>query len=223
MSNKTQPKKQASEYEREKKQASAEVKPITFSGEASNLWKGILKSTSNDLIGGSLGSISEQILGPSTGGQQLHEGQAVSLKKSTEASEKQEKKPAVTAEHMEYFRGVNNVDRIGETRTEQQVRSAVDQIRMEIQKLMKTSRLVERTVKDATADQTPIKPGKYHLNFFEFVLGVIKDATRKLEDTVSYGAVFQSKKQQSKYWNSVKSNGTSFQLSGERTVSTQTG
>ena len=211
MSTKTQNKKQASEYEREKKQSAGEVKPLTATGELNSLWKGLLKSGSQDIIGGSLSTFSEQMLGLP-----LSEGQAVSLKQKqqVEIFEKQEKKPVRT---------VNNADRIGETATERQVRQSVDQIRMEIQKLMKTSKLVERTVKDATADQAPIKPGKYHINFFEFVLSVIKDATRKLEDTVSYGAVFQSKKQQSKYWSSYKKSGTSFGLSGERTVATQTG
>ena len=220
MSTKTQNKKQASEYEREKKQSAGEVKPLTATGELNSLWKGLLKSGSQDIIGGSLSTFSEQMLGLP-----LSEGQAVSLKQKqqVEIFEKQEKKPVIKYEHMEYFRTVNNADRIGETATERQVRQSVDQIRMEIQKLMKTSKLVERTVKDATADQAPIKPGKYHINFFEFVLSVIKDATRKLEDTVSYGAVFQSKKQQSKYWSSYKKSGTSFGLSGERTVATQTG
>ncbi len=223
MNTKVQNKKTASEYEREKKQGAPEVKPMTFKGEWDNLWKGVLKSGTQDIVEASASTFTEQVFAPILG-ITLEEGQATSLKqKRVEKVEKQENKPAVTSEHMEYFRTVNNADRIGETRTEQQMRSAVDQIRMEIQKLMKTSRLVEQTVKDATADQAPIRPGKYHINFFEFVLSVIKDATAKLEDTVSFGAVFQSKKQQSKYWSKVKTSGTSFQLSGERTVATQTG
>lgn len=169
--NKTQNKKQASEYEREKKQAQAEVTPMTVDGELTNLWKGLLKSTGQDLVGASASSFSEQVFGDILGNQ-LQEGQATSLK--AQKAEKQEKKVAVTSEHIEYFRTVNNADRIGETRTEQQITQAVDQIRMEIQKLMKSSKIVEQTVKDATADKAPIKAGRYHLNFFEFVLGILR-------------------------------------------------
>lgn len=227
MSSKTQNKKQASEFEREKKQVvQTEVKPMTFDDEVKQLWKNMMKTASHDLVGGTVGTFSEQIMGYGGTSGQLAEGQAVSLKqqpKHAEAASYMEKKPATSSEHMEYFRTVNNADKVSENRTEQQMTQAVEQIRIEIQKLIKTSKLVERTVKDATADKAPIKPGKYHISFFEFVLGTLREATKKLEDTASFGAVFQSKKQQSKYWKSYKKHGTSFGLSGERTVATQTG
>lgn len=199
----------------------AVVEHTTITNEAASIWKALLKSGKNDLIGGVGESVSTQVLGGGT----LQEGQAVSLKQKQPQAEKVEKheKQAVSSEFAEYKREVINADRISDRQTEQQVVQAVDQIRMEIQKLVKTSKLVERTVKDATADQAPVRAGKYHVHFFEFVLGILRDATRKLEDTVSYGAVFQSKKQQSKYWNSYKKSGTSFGLSGERTVATQVG
>lgn len=215
-------KKQIAEESVEAKPRSRYIEPTTVNDEVKDLWKGMIGTVKSDLIGATGSSITEQLFGFGTSEEnQLAEGQAVSLTQ-TKVREQQDKLQ-VTSEHMEYFRSVNNADRIGETRTEMQVRQAVDQIRMEIQKLIKTSKLVERTVKDATADQAPVKPGRYHLNFFEFVLGIIKDATRKLEDTVSYGAVFSSKKQQSKYWSSYKKQGTTFGLSGERTTATQTG
>jgi hypothetical protein len=218
--NKTQNKKTASEYEREKKHSQGEVTPMTVSGELRGLWKGILKSTNEQVLAPIPTTFSEQLVVNTLFGAQLQEGQKVSLKQ--QQAEKHENK-AVASEHIEYFRTVNNADRIGETRTEQQIVSAVEQIRMEIQKLMKSSKIVEQTVKDATADKAPIKPGRYHLNFFEFVLSVLREATKKLDDTAAFGAVFTSKKQQSKYWNSYKKQGTTFGLSGERTVATQTG
>ena len=196
--------------------------PTTFRGETKKLWEDMLKNTSRDVVGGSLTSVSEQLLGSSGSSEnQLVEGEEFILqaKKNQEALEK----PQITAEFMEYKRTVVNVERSGETKTEMEVKRAVEEIRAEIKKLTQTSKLVERTVKDATADQAPVRPGKYHLSFFEFVLGVIRDATRKLEDTVHFGAVFTSKKQQSRYWNSYKKHGTMFGLSGERTTATQTG
>ncbi len=215
-------KKQISEESIEAKPRNRYIEPATVNDEFKDLGKGIINSAWNDLLGTSPTSISEQLFGFGSENQ-LAEGQAVSLTQQRVEQVEKKEKIQVTSEHMEYFRTVNNADRIGETRTEAQVRQAVEQIRMEIKKLMQTSKLVERTVKDATADQAPVRPGKYHINFFEFVLGVIKDATRKLEDTVSYGAVFTSKKQQSKYWSKYQKHGTTFGLSGERTTATQTG
>ncbi len=202
-----------------------EAKPMSLTGSLKSILTGTFESGWKDALKPAGGIVTEQIIDPIYGSEFLKKGEEVSLKKKKEAEKHEEKaeKPKVTSEFMEYKREVINAERVGETRTEMQMRQSVDEIRMEIQKLIKTSKVVEQTVKDATADKSPVKPGKYHINFFEFVLSVLRDATRKLEDTASYGSVFTSKKQQSKYWGSYQKHGTSFGLSGERTVATQTG
>ncbi len=194
--------------------------PNTVSDELKNLAKGAVDSTWRDLLAGSGTAISEQILGFGASENELVEGQEISLKQQVEGGRD---KIQTSIEHLEYFRTVQNADRIGETRTETQIKQAVEEIRLEIKKLIATSKLVERTVKDATAEKAPVKPGKYHVTFFEFVLSVVRDATRKLEDSVSFGAVFTNKKQQRQYWSMYKKKGTTFGLSGERVVATQTG
>ena len=197
--------------------------PTTFHGETKKLWNDMLKNTGRDIVGGSLSSASEQLLGFSESREnQLVEGEEFVLE-TEKIQEESGEKSQITAEFMEHKRTVINAEKSGETKTEVEVKRAVEEIRGEIRKLAQASKLVERTVKDATADQAPVRPGKYHISFFEFVLGVIRDATRKLEDTVHFGAVFTSKKQQSKYWNTYKKHGTQFGLSGERTTATQTG
>ncbi len=207
----------------ESKPLSHSSEPATLKGEAKKLADEAMKQTWDQLFAGSLSTASEQLLGFDTGGD-LHEGQEVSLKKQAHHAETAlETAKAVTSEHMEYFREINNSENIGERRTEHEMRQAVDEIRMEIKRLMSTSKLVEQSVKDASADKTPVKPGKYHLNFFQFVLSVIREATQKLEDSVTFGSVLSGKKQQSKYWNSYKQHGTSFGLSSERSTATQTG
>lgn len=220
MGSKPQTKRHSGEQSVEAKPRVQYTEPTTVNDQLSELGRGIVKSTWDDLLKASGGTFSEQLWGSAESGN-LQEGQAISLKKK--AQEKKEEKTITTSEHMEYFRSVNNADRIPETRMESEMRNSVDQIRMEIKKLIQTSKIVEKTVKDATADKAPVKPGKYHISFFEFVLSVVRDATRKLEDSASYGAIFTSKKQQSKYWSSYKKQGTTFGLSGERTVATQTG
>ncbi len=222
MSTKTKNKKHIWEESVEAKPHNT-IEPTTFKGELKNLASGLGDNLWKDLLVGSAKTTPELLFG---GGEDLQEGQAVSLSKKHDQAPAQqnEEKPQVSMEHMNYFRStVENADGTGETHMEMQIKRSVDEIRMEIKRLIATSKVVEMTVKDATADKAPIKPGKYHLNFFEFVLSVIRDATRKLEDGAAYGSLFQSKKQQSKYWSSYKTHGTSFGLSGERTTATQTG
>ncbi len=194
---------------------SIESKPLSVSGGMQDMGRGIADSFWKDVLGGSLDSSSKMILGDA----QLQEGQEVSLKKQSE--EKQGK--VVTSEHMQYVRTTVEADRSIEGEFSQTTRQQMDEIRSEIKKLSKTNTLLERTIKDATVDKAPIKPGKYHVAYFSFVLSVLRDATQKIEDAVSFGSVFQSKKQQSKYWNSAKKSGTSFTLSSERSTATQTG
>ncbi len=220
MGSKAQTKRQSGEQSAEIKSRINYSEPTTVNDQIRELGKGIVKSTWDDLLGASGSAVSEQLWGFGNSGN-LQEGQEVNLKKKPQ--EKKEEKATMTSEHMEYFRSVNNADSMPETRVENEIRNSVDQIRMEIKKLVQTSKIVEKTVKDATADKAPVRPGKYHISFFEFVLSVVRDATRKLEDSASYGAIFTSKKQQSKYWSSFKKQGTTFGLSGERTVATQTG
>lgn len=190
---------------------------LGVSSEFKNIGKGILKSTKSDVIDGFSKSLWEQMLGVPEKKQEnvLSEGEEIKLSKKEKA--------AASVEFTEYKREAIFGDKKSENGETYIIRQQVEQIRMEIRKLINTSKIVEQTVKDATAEQAPVKPGKYHVSFFEFVLNVIKDATRKLEDSVSFGSVLKNKKQQKQYWSMYKKHGTTFGLSGERTVSTQTG
>lgn len=202
------------------REESIEAKSGGVASEVTAVGKQVSESLWKDFLTQSAKGIPEQLFGLSSAENTLTPGQEVSLKKK-------EEKKAISSEHMEYFREVKSADTIAENRHERQITSQVEQIRMEIKRLVKTSVIVEQTVKGAVADTAPVRPGKYHVSFFEFVLNTIKDATRKLEDSVSFGAIFQGKKRakQSKqqHWTKVKEKGTQFGLSGERTVATQTG
>jgi hypothetical protein len=69
----------------------------------------------------------------------------------------------------------------------------------------------------------PAKPGKYHLNFFEWMLVTIQNARMRIEDSAAWVGVVSGKKNKKDYWNLAKSHGTSFMLSGERVAATQVG
>lgn len=194
-----------------------ESKSGNVTSEFKDLGKQFTDSIWKDFLGKSMQGIPEQIFGASSGEQTLAPGQEVDLK-----SKKEEKK-TVSSEHMQYFRKVESSDIAFQNKENYTISQQVENIRLEIRKLVKTSKIVEQTVKGAVAENAPVKPGKYHVSFFEFVLNIIKDATRQLEDSVSFGAVFKNKKQQKQHWTQSKKLGTQFGLSGERTVATQTG
>ena len=77
---------------------------------------------------------------------------------------------------------------------------------------------------EVTIDQPPAEVGTYHVNFYEWLLSVIKIAREKVEDSsVWLQAINTKKNKKMGYWGMFKKHGTTFGLSHERNVATQTG
>lgn len=108
-------------------------------------------------------------------------------------------------------------------RQEANLEAKIEEIVIELKKLSESSKQLEVEFKDVTVATLPTKPGKYHLNFFEWMLATIQNARMRIEDSATWVGVVSGKKNKKDYWNSVKSHGTSFMLSGERVTATQTG
>lgn len=104
----------------------------------------------------------------------------------------------------------------------QEVKYRVGQIQIELERIAKTSKIIEAQFAQLTIEETP-EVGTYHINFFEWVLSVIQAARTKIEDSGSWMGALASKKGKRSYWAMFKKHGTSFGLSNERGVSTQTG
>ena len=88
---------------------------------------------------------------------------------------------------------------------------------------MNTSQELQAQFKDVSLIEVPEDPGKYHLTFLEWILDTIRKARLKVEDSGAWLEAFYTKKAKRGYWNMFKKHGTTFGLSGERVVSTQTG
>lgn len=100
----------------------------------------------------------------------------------------------------------------------------VEQIMSELQRLVKSSRVLQLEFAEVSVEQNPVKAGEYHLNFLEWMLIVIKNAREKVEDSGAWLATVKGKNgKKGGYWDSFKKHGTSFGLSNERAVATQTG
>lgn len=105
----------------------------------------------------------------------------------------------------------------------QTMQDQLAQIIAELKRLANSSKVLEVEFKEVTIDQRITKPGKYHVTFFQWVLTVIRSARMRVENSGAWLAQFKSKKKQRGYWEMFKKHGTTFGLSNERVVSTQTG
>ena len=133
-----------------------------------------------------------------------------------------EKKVEIEAAY-DYKGEVLHFEQKGAQKENYEIRVKIDEIKIELVKLAKSSKELEITFKNVTLEQQPINPGKYHLNFFEWMLVTIQNTRMRVEDSAAWLGVVSGKKNRKDYWSLSKKHGTSFSLSGERTAATQTG
>lgn len=196
---------------------SVEAKPYgkSVTSSFSDIGNDTLNTLWDSLLGGGKKDIANQIFGGNSS-HDLKPGQAESLKR-------QEKTPVRTEAHMEYFRTIKNADIAPRKQLEASVERRVEEIRMEIKQLLATSKQLEATFKTLQVEQKIVKAGKYHETLFDFIKSLLRSARIRMEEGLSWANTSKSKKQQKQYWNQFKKHGTTFGLSHERTVATQTG
>ncbi len=110
-------------------------------------------------------------------------------------------------------------------REKQEMTRIISDIKVELQRIAAASKLLQKEIAQETTSSTPKAIGKYHVNFFEWLLITLRQARVKIEDGSSWvHAINQKgKKKSGTYWQQFKKQGTSFALSNERNVATQTG
>jgi len=201
-----------------------------------SLGSSIKDSIKDDLGKGIVGDVLEQTLawdkmlgtdvaergnGETSG--DLIQGQEISLNKKKKAEKPaQERRPRIEAGWDYTAEIIHAEKRISQTENKE-LNARVSEIMVELKKLAHSSKELEITFRDITVEQAPVKAGKYHLNFFEWMLSIIRSARMKIEDSANWASLFAAKKGKKEYWSLFKKHGTSFGLSGERTVATQTG
>ncbi|HUD44453.1 MAG TPA: DUF5660 family protein [Patescibacteria group bacterium] len=124
--------------------------------------------------------------------------------------------------YHEQFRSIEANPRARETA---EIRQSIEEIKIELQRLVNSSQVLQAEFGAVSFAQTPSTPGKYHVSFFQWVLTVIKQARMKVEDAGAWQAAIKGKKGKKNFWAraSEKNEGTSFLLHHDRNVSTQTG
>lgn len=187
-----------------------------------------IRGMGRDVIGQILGSYDNydekrpQSQQPKSG--DLTEGQAIDL---STASKTKTQKETLSYQDIEggfdYRREILHGERKIARENTQIIEMKIQEIVVELKRLAKTSKVLEVEFKEITAEQRIVKPGKYHVSFFEWLLTIVKTARIRVEDSGAWLSMFQSKKAKRQYWNMFKKHGTTFGLSNERIVATQTG
>lgn len=191
-----------------------------------NIGQGVLGSFGSDLGLGMLQTSRDQIIGTSEHssefqGGDLAEGQELDL---TAKSKREEKEKYMDVDPgIDYRREILHAEKKIAQEDQQQLNSKIEQIIVELKRLASSSKILEVQFRQVTVEQRIVHPGKYHVSFFEWVLAIVKTARIRVEDSGSWMALFKSKKAQRQYWNMFKKHGTTFGLSNERVVATQTG
>lgn len=190
---------------------------------------GVVQSLANDFVKAGMSDWWKQVLGTGEFGSNGHqegdlaEGQELNLSTHNKQPHAERRVSADVAPAIDYRREILDGEKRVVQKENYQIQSQVEQIVIELKRIAASSRELQITFKEVVAEQRVTKPGKYHVNFFEWVLSTIRTARMKIEDSGAWLSVMKSKKGQKQYWNMFKKHGTTFGLSNERVVATQTG
>lgn len=146
------------------------------------------------------------------------------LKPGEELSLKEEKKQLHIEPGIDYVREIVHAERKIQAEESHEIKMRMQEIIIEIKKLTKSSKELEVEFKDVQQiERIPQNAGKYHANFVEWLLSMVRGARERVDNAISWTSAIKGKKQQRQYWSLFKKHGTSFGLSGERVVATQVG
>lgn len=153
----------------------------------------------------------------------LIEGEEMVISQQNQDSEattvrKLEADPAIN-----YHREIRYSSERGSSRENQELNAKIEQILFELDQLIDSSSELEARFEQLAVQTKPVEPGTYHLNFFDWVINLIQSTRQQIEDSGSWLQAMSGKRQKQDYWSMFKKHGTSFGMSGERMVATQTG
>jgi uncharacterized protein DUF5660 len=147
------------------------------------------------------------------------------MKHKASASEKHaEKAPHRQAEAaIDYHKNIVENRKQASKSEVREMQRNIEQIKVELSKLITSSQVLKLEFAEVSVEQTSPTIGEYHINFFEWMLVVIRTAREKVEDSNAWLGTVKGKGAKKDYWGMFKKHGTTFGLSGERAVATQVG
>jgi hypothetical protein len=162
----------------------------------------------------------EQLLGKSL---KTTQKESYELQEGEEVDFSKKEKKVQIAPAIDYFAEIIHSEKRISAEQNRELSAKIEEIRIEITKLAKSSKQLEMVVKDVSIEKIGPNPGKYHLNFFEWVFASIQTARIRVEESTSWLSIVSTKSRKKDYWSLSKKHGTSYMLSGERVVAQQTG
>lgn len=196
-----------------------QFKPITEENSVEAV-RHVAKDVSADIKSIGSGVVSElwdNLLLGKRGGD-LVEGQEINLTVKETKHEAPRQEAA-----MNYFKDIVHAEKVIRHEDEASLRAQIEEIHIEIKKLIASTSELRVQFKEATVEQRIENPGKYHKTFYEWFLSMLRNWRQEVEDAGAWMSALKSKKNSKNYWSLFKKHGTSFGLSGERVVSTQVG
>ncbi len=106
---------------------------------------------------------------------------------------------------------------------EQQIGKIMQELQLEVKKLEQQTSELTGEVKAVTVETIPAKPGAYHLNYFEFVISMLRDLRKRVNESRMWLKLWANRKQQKGYWAMFKKHGTNFAMSEERAIASANG
>ncbi len=144
---------------------------------------------------------------------------------SNKPAEKPKKSESRAAAAIEYHRDVVRSSEKASRKEVGEMNHRVQELKVEISKLVKSSKGLEMQFARVAVEESPTEVGQYHLNFFDWMIAVIRTARMKVEDSGAWLGTVKGKGKNTK--GKVKSmfekGGSSQTLNNERTAATQTG
>lgn len=149
---------------------------------------------------------------------ELKEGEEVSFAKARE-------KHAHIEPGIEYAREIIHAESTHLKQENQELRQRLVEIHTELRKITEASKELAVAFEDVSKEtmNVTVEPGKYHVNFFEWILMTIQSARERIESASTWINAISSKRAKKDFWSLAKSHGTSYSLSSERVVAQQVG
>jgi archaellum component FlaC len=192
----------------------ATVKDDILEESITSAWSQLLGGKSKDSI---------ESAGEMTMSGDLIEGQEIELAKKQQQIEKEANRLANIEAGYDYKNEILHFEQKESQENQNQTSSRVQEILVEIKQLSKGIKELEIVVKDVSMDVVPVKAGKYHESFFDYLLTILRNAKIRVENSANWLQVLSGKKAKKGYWDNAKKHGTSYSLSADRVVSQQVG
>ena len=124
--------------------------------------------------------------------------------------------------HKNVVQNTQEVYNFNKQQEMQKMQALVQNLAVEVKNIQAQAASLSGDVRKVTVEQVPT-PDKYHLNFFEWVLAMLKDIKKDIVKSRTWLQAFNNKKKKKGYWSMFKKHGTSFAMSDERGIATAAG